>query len=82
MEQQHERRLHDAGVLQIPAGEAVGIQGLDGLVVDEVPVRQELDLHVADAVLARFLQRQLGAFEDELVVLVMTVHQHDLARTM
>ena len=41
-----------------------------------------LDLHVADAVLARFLQRQLGAFEDELVVLVMTVHQHDLARTM
>ena len=69
-------------MLQIPTGETVRIQLVDGLVVDEIPVGQELNLDVLDAVGTRLLERQLSAFEDELVVLIVTVHQDDLAGTV
>lgn len=79
VEQQHERGLHHAGMLQIPAGEPIGVQRVDGGIVHEIPVGQKLYLHIGDAIGAGFLQSQLGPFEDELVVLVVAVHEHDLA---
>ena len=66
-------------MLQIPAREAIGIKLLDGGIVNKIPVGQKLNLYVPDAFGRRLLESQLGAFEDKLVVLVMSVHEHDLA---
>ena len=66
-------------MFQIPTRETIGVQLLDGGIVNEIPVGQKLDFHVLDALGRRLLESQLGAFEDKLVVLVMAVHEHDLA---
>ena len=75
VEQHHKRRLHEARMLQIPSSEALGVQAVNGSLVNEIPVRQELNPYVLDAKRACLLQGKLCAFKDELVVFVVAVHQ-------
>ena len=65
-------------MLEVPTGESIGIKTLDGGIIDEVPIAEQLDLHVVDAFTASILDGKLHALECELVVLVMTVHEDDL----
>ena len=50
MKFEHQRGLENAAVLHIPSGEAIGIQRSYGVVENKVPVRQENDTKVMDAV--------------------------------
>ena len=82
VEVQHDRGLHQAGVFQRPSGEALGPGGLHGLLGDVLPVRDLGDPHVADAVAPETAQREVDAFHQEHVVLVVAVHHRHAAHAV
>jgi len=75
---EHERGLHDSAVLDVPSREAVGVQALDDRRGDEVPVGQHHHPGKLASLRCQITQGEIDPFEDELVVLVVAVDEHDL----
>ena len=76
---QHERGLEHATMLHRPTGELALVDGIDRVLGDEVPVRQNHGGEVANAIPAQLALGKVDAFDDEGGVLVVTIDQHGLA---
>ena len=79
MQVQHERGLEHASMLHCPTGKLALVDGIDRVLGDEVPVRQDYRGEIANAVPAQLALGKVDAFDDEGGVLVVTIDQHGLA---
>src|SRR3546814_1146306 len=77
IERQHQRCLEHAAVFEIPACEAVGIEFRDRRLVYEIPIGQDDDLHVFDAVPSEFAERQIDPFDDKPRILEVNVRSEE-----
>ena len=78
MEGQHQRGFEHAAMFDGPAGEAIRIELRDCLVRDKVPVGEDNNLYVGNAVPLEFTQRQVDSFGDEPGILEMSVDDGEL----